>query len=153
MPIAIWKILAPTDFSPASEKALKYAAGLGHEFGSEITLLHILEPTVPPTFEGLTIATPPPAETELSEAGKNLNALVARMREQRIRKVRATFRRGMASHEIVEVAREFDIDLIVMATHGYRGWKHFAIGSTAERVVRAAPCPVLVVREKEHDFL
>ena len=101
----------------------------------------------------MTIATSPPAETELSEAGKNLNALVASMRERRIRKVGATFRRGMASHEIVEAAREFDIDLIVMATHGYRGWKHFAIGSTAERVVRAAPCPVLVVREKEHDFL
>jgi len=43
--------------------------------------------------------------------------------------------------------------MIVIATHGYTGWKHFAIGSTAERVVRAAPCPVLVVREKEHEFV
>ena len=59
---------------------------------------------------------------------------------------------GLASIEIVDAAKEVDVDLIVIATHGYTGWKHFAIGSTAERVVRAAPCPVLVVREKEHEF-
>ena len=48
---------------------------------------------------------------------------------------------------------ELDVDLIVIATHGFTGWRHFAIGSTAERVARAAPCPVLVVREKEHEFI
>jgi universal stress protein A len=53
----------------------------------------------------------------------------------------------------VEAAKDFDVDLIVIATHGYTGWKHFCIGSTAERVVRAAPCPVMVVREKEHEFV
>ena len=66
--------------------------------------------------------------------------------------MRAMTRQGIASHEIVDAAKEFDVDLIVMATHGYTGLKHFCIGSTAERVVRAAPCPVLVVREKEHEF-
>ena len=59
---------------------------------------------------------------------------------------------GSTKREIVEAAKALDVDLIVIATHGYTGWKHFAIGSTAERVVRAAPCPVLVVREKEHEF-
>jgi universal stress protein A len=66
---------------------------------------------------------------------------------------RSAFRVGLAAHEIAEAAKELDVDLIVIATHGYTGWKHFAIGSTAERLVRAARCPVLVVREKEHDFL
>ena len=61
-------------------------------------------------------------------------------------------RTGLPAHEIVEAAKELDTDLIIIATHGYTGWKHFCIGSTAERVVRAAPCPVLVVREKEHQF-
>lgn len=61
-------------------------------------------------------------------------------------------RTGVPTHEIVEAAKELDVDLIVIATHGYTGWKHFAIGSTAERVARAAPCSVLVVREKEHEF-
>ena len=58
-------------------------------------------------------------------------------------------RTGVPSHEIVELAKEADIDLIVIAALGYTGSKHFCIGSTAERVARAAPCPVLVVREKE----
>lgn len=66
---------------------------------------------------------------------------------------RSTLGIGVATHEIVEVAKELDVDLIIIATHGFTGWKHFAIGSTAERVARAAPCPVLVVREKEHVFI
>jgi universal stress protein A len=151
-PIAIKKILAPTDFSPASEKALRYARRFAEELRSEVTLLHILEPVVPLTFEGLTMASPS-VETQSSEAEKRLKTLVAFARGRGIAKVKPLFRRGVASHEIVEAAKELDVDLIVMATHGYTGWKHFCIGSTAERVVRAAPCPVLVVREKEHDFL
>ena len=58
----------------------------------------------------------------------------------------------LAAHEIVEAARDLDSDLIVIATHGYTGWKHLCIGSTAERVVRTAPCPVFVVREKQHEL-
>jgi nucleotide-binding universal stress UspA family protein len=61
-------------------------------------------------------------------------------------------RTGLAAHEIVEAARELDSDLIVIATHGYTGWKHLCIGSTTERVVRTAPCPVFVVREKQHEL-
>ena len=95
----------------------------------------------------------PAAEIESSEAAKSLKALVASARAREIAGVRAIFRRGFTSHEIVEAAKDLDVDLILIATHGYTGWKHFAIGSTAERVVRAAPCPVLVVREKEHDFV
>ena len=66
---------------------------------------------------------------------------------------KSILRTGIATHQIVEAAKELDVDLIVIATHGFTGWKHFAICSTAERVARAAPCPVLVVREKEHDFI
>jgi nucleotide-binding universal stress UspA family protein len=60
---------------------------------------------------------------------------------------------GVAAHEIVEVAEELNADLIVIATRAYDGWKHLVLGSTAARVARAAPCPVLVVREMEHDFV
>lgn len=150
--IAIKKILAPTDFSPASESALKYALRLSCEFGSALTFLHILEPVMPLTFEGLSMS-PPLPETESSEANTRLKALVATARERGVTGAKAMYRRGIASQEIVETARDLDVDLIVMATHGHTGWKHFAIGSTAERVVRAAPCPVLVVREKEHSFV
>jgi universal stress protein A len=150
--ISIKKILVPTDFSPPSRKAFHYALRFAEDFGSEITFLHILEPVMPLTFEGLTMPSPA-AEIESSEAAKSLKALVASARARGIAGVRAIFRRGFASHEIVEAAKDLDVDLILIATHGYTGWKHFCIGSTAERVVRAAPCPVLIVREKEHDFL
>jgi universal stress protein A len=149
--IAIKKILAPTDFSPASEKGLKYALHFAREFGAEVTLLHILEPIVPFAFEGLPMRLPV-EETGWSDAARALKALEVSARQKGVSTVRAMTRQGIASHEIVDAAKEFDVDLIVMATHGYTGLRHFCIGSTAERVVRAAPCHVLVVREKEHEF-
>ena len=60
---------------------------------------------------------------------------------------------GHAPNEITKAAKDLDVDLIIIATHGYTSWRHLCIGSTAERVVRTAPCPVLVVREKEHEFV
>ena len=150
--MTIKKILAPTDFSPASEKALKYALRFAHDFNSELTLLHVLEPAISPTVAGLP-ASPAFSEEEMADAREGLCALVNSARAAGVVGARSTIRTGVATHEIVEAAKELDVDLIVIATHGYTGWKHFAIGSTAARVARAAPCPVFVVREKEHDFL
>jgi nucleotide-binding universal stress UspA family protein len=62
-------------------------------------------------------------------------------------------RHGRPHEEIVGVAREMDVDLIVMGTHGRSGLSHILLGSTAERVVRNAPCPVLTVRHPEHEFV
>jgi universal stress protein A len=149
--IGLKKILVPLDFSPLSKKALQYAQRFARQFKTDLTLLHVLEQPMPATFEGLQISSPFP-EDELPDAKKRLNTLAASVRNPGVTTVRAILRRGLAAHEIVEAAKELDVDLIVIATHGYTGWKHFCIGSTAERVVRAAPCPVLVVREKEHDF-
>jgi nucleotide-binding universal stress UspA family protein len=84
--------------------------------------------------------------------GREKSAVVIASVRTTIERPHWKVRAGLPSHEIVETAKELDVDLIVIATHGYAGWKHFCIGSTAERVVRAAPCPVLVVREKEHEF-
>ena len=89
----------------------------------------------------------------MADAKESLRTLVNSVRAAGATGARSTIRTGVATHEIVEAAKELDVDLIVIATHGYTGWKHFAIGSTAAQVARAAPCPVLVVREKEHDFL
>jgi nucleotide-binding universal stress UspA family protein len=149
--LSIKKILVPVDFSSLSKKAFKYALRLAQQFKTELTLMHVLEPALPPSFEGLQI-TPPFPEEDLSGAEKNLRTLVGSARTAGVPKAKSLFRRGLASHEIVETAKDLDIDLIVIATHGYTGWKHFCIGRTVERVVRAAPCPVLVVREKEHEF-
>jgi nucleotide-binding universal stress UspA family protein len=150
--LSIKKILVPIDFSSLSKKAFQYALRLAQQFETELTLVHVLEPAVPPTFEGLEIAEPCPEEGSPG-AEKNLKRLISSARAAGLPKVKSLFRRGFASHEIVDAAKDLKVDLIVIATHGYTGWKHFCIGSTAERVVRAAPCPVLVVRAKEHDFI
>lgn len=120
--------------------------------GSEIALLHVLEPETPLTLAGRPAATAFSNE-EVADTEESLRALVASAEAAGVAGTRSLVRTGVATHEIVEAAKELDVDLIVIATHGFTGWKHFAIGSTAERVARVASCPVLVVREKEHDFI
>jgi universal stress protein A len=150
--IQLKRILVPVDFSGPSQQALHCARRLAQFFGGEITLLHVVQktpvapfPEAPPYLDYV--------EEDFEEAEKNLHALAAAEEAAASIKIPTVVRTGLPAHEIVEAAREFDSDLIVIATHGYTGWKHFCIGSTAERVVRAAPCPVFVVREKEHDFI
>lgn len=150
--IAIKKILAPTDFSPASKKALKYALRFARDYGSELTLLHVIEPAASSTFEEGPEA-PAFSKAEMAGAEESLRALVKSFRGAGLPGVRSTIRMGVAAHEIVEVATALHADLIVIATRDYEGWKHLVVGSTAARVARAAPCPVLVVREEEHDFV
>ena len=146
------KILVPHDFSPPSRKAFKYACRFAKEFGSHLILLHVLEPVSSRSFMKPSGA-PAFSEKELTSAEKNLRVLLSAAEVGGLKETRSTLRMGIPSHEIVEAAKDFDVDLIVIATHGYTRWKHFCIGSTAERVVRAAPCPVMVVREKEHEFI
>jgi nucleotide-binding universal stress UspA family protein len=145
------KILVPMDFSPASQHAFHYALRFAEEFGAELTLLYVLEPAPSPSFPAIPCA-PFFLETDFSRAEKNLQSFATAARIGNIEHHRWKVRAGIPSHEIVAVAKDAGFDLIIIATHGYTGWKHFCIGSTAERVVRAAPCPVLVVREKEHEF-
>ena len=143
------RILVPVDFSPASNNAVEYARRVSGFTGADLIFLHIVVPDAPLGFDGL----PPICSDELKEnAGENMRALVWETRNGGNQGATSITRAGVPAHEIVEEAKESDVDLIVIATHGYSGWKHFCIGSTAERVVRAAPCPVLVVREKEHEF-
>jgi nucleotide-binding universal stress UspA family protein len=144
-------ILVPVDFSDPSHQAFRYAARLAQHFGSEITLLHVVQrtsvapfPEVAPYLDNI--------EEDLENAERSLQTL-ARQKTLKSFAVQTAVRTGLAAHEIVEAARDLDSDLIVIATHGYTGWKHLCIGSTTERVVRTAPCPVFVVREKQHELL
>lgn len=146
------RILAPTDFSPASKKALKYAFRFARDYDSELTVLHVVEPATSSSFEEVpeTLAF---SKAEMADAERRLRTLVGSFPGAGVPDVRPAIRMGLAAHEIVELAKELDADLIVIATRGYTGWERLVIGSTAARVARAAPCPVLVVREKEHDFV
>jgi universal stress protein A len=149
--LKIRRVLVPTDFSPASGKALEYAFHFARLCDSEVTLLHVVDS--PDGLIGEPQAVSPSTKGFEKSATENLNALIRASRFRRIAEAKPLLRRGVPTHEIVEAAKELDVDLIVIATHGFTGWRHFAIGSTAERVARAAPCPVLVVREKEHEFI
>jgi universal stress protein A len=151
--INLKRILVPVDFSPLSKKALLYAARLAQQFKAEIHLFHVVEPEIPPAFDGYMIAPPPISNGSSAACDGQMKALMHSVRAAGVARINSSVRCGLASIEIVDAAKGLDVDLIVIATHGYTGWKHFAIGSTAERVVRAAPCPVLVVREKEHEFV
>ena len=150
--IAIKRILAPTDFSPASKKALKYALRFARDYASELTVLHVVEPATSSSFDEVPEA-PAFSKAEMADAERRLGTLLRSFPGAGLPGVRSAIRMGAAAHEIVEVAKELDADLIVIATRGYAGWERLVMGSTAARVARAAPCPVLVVREKEHDFV
>jgi len=144
------RILVPTDFSEASNAAYRYALRFAQQFRAELHILHVLEPACPPDLAGFP-GMPAFSDVERGPTEKKLRAWTHSVAAMGV-SAKMAVRNGLPSHEIVEAAKDLDIDLIIIATHGYTGWKHFCIGSTAERVVRAAPCPVLVVREKEHQF-
>jgi len=146
------KILVPTDFSETSKKALQYALRFAEQFGCEIVLLYVVEPATPLIGAPLAIKACTDKD-EFSIAEKDLAVLAAESHTNGAHSVSSFVRAGHAPNEITKAARELDIDLIIIATHGYTSWRNLCIGSTAERVVRTAPCPVLVVREKEHEFV
>jgi nucleotide-binding universal stress UspA family protein len=97
-------------------------------------------------------------------ATDDINGSLIQAAEERLAKLREGFqpagieitaktRLGRPYVEITEAAQELKVDLLILATHGHTGLKHVLLGSTAERVVRHAPCPVLTVRDPEHDFV
>ena len=143
------KILVPLDFSKASRKALKYAVPFAEQFGAKVVLLHVVEPVVYPATDLGYLAID---ETALIDsAKKTMNQLAKNAIKSRLLE-RTLVRTGKPYQEIVATARGLKVDLIVISTHGYTGLRHAMLGSTAERVVRYAPCPVLTVREHEHEF-
>lgn len=146
----IGHILVPTDFSDPSRKALKYATRFAEQFGAKITLLYVNEPVMYPDFAYYPLAMENDQVNEIART--KLAALGAK--EIGARHIEQTLvRTGNPFHEITEAARTLKMDLIIISTHGYTGLKHAVLGSTAERVVRHAPCPVLTVRDKEHEFV
>ena len=144
------RILVPTDFSEASRQAVRYATAFAQPCGSEVTLVHVIEPAPYPEFGYAHI---PAKEAGLKRAAsEKLDAESQELARAGV-KASAVIRTGSAFHEIAEQAREQTNDLIVIATHGRGAIAHALLGSTAERVVRHAPCPVLVVREREREFV
>ncbi len=144
----IRSILLPTDFSECARKAVPYAADLARLTGARVVCLHVIEPVVPAV--GWTPLAEPLPVGDISEqledsAAKELPRF-AGCEEFEGLEVEDSIVRGDAAAEIVRAARERGSDLIVISSHGRTGLGRILFGSTAESVVRHAPCPVLVVK-------
>lgn len=142
------KILVPVDFSECSKKALAYAVSFARRFKAELVLLHVVEPYAP--YPEMTAWDAASLETASREFGEEELQFLRQSIQTEIH-CSTVLKTGNAHREIVDAAKENGVDLI--STHGYTGLSRALLGSTTEQVVRRAGCPVLVVRENEHDFL
>ncbi len=141
-PLNVHKVLVPLDFSDPSQQAIQYARRFAAPSQAELLLLYVIEPVAYPAELGVVIN----LDADLAE--RALGEL-QKLRQQHLGdypSARCLVRSGVADAEIVNTARDEHADLIVIGTHGFSGLKHLLLGSTAERVVRDAPCPVLTVR-------
>lgn len=139
----IRSILVPIDFSPPSAQALKYAAALATQFGAKITLLNVVQPVATPDFAYYPLMME--NDKVNAQAKRELEGVPVSQGVDSNLIEKFVVRNGVPFHEITGAADSLKADLIVISTHGYTGLKHVLLGSTAERVVRHAPCPVLVV--------
>jgi len=143
----------PIDFSEHSKNALKYALPFAENFKASIDLLYVVEPTIYPADFSFGQIGFPNVEEELRIRGSNeLENLIIKEISGKV-DARKIVRTGKPFYEINQYALEENISLIIIATHGHTGMEHILFGSTAEKVVRKAPCPVLVVRYGEHEFV
>jgi universal stress protein A len=145
LPLKLKRILVPIDFSEGALGALDYALALAEQFQARLILLHVVEPAVYP--EDYLINAPVLGDPHLVDSSRERLAELERERIGSRVPVETLVRIGRAHSEIPDTAKALGVDLIVIATHGYTGLKHVLLGSTTERVVRHAPCPVLTVRQ------
>ncbi len=155
MTLAPKRILWPTDFSELSLKGGRYARAFWEKFGAELHLIHVIPPPLSPDVSVMLPAEVPisVAEPELLEASRTgLKELIQRhFQGDKGIKIDAFY--GNPWMGICDYAAKHEIDLIVVATHGRTGLGHVLIGSTAERIVQRAPCPVLVVKDEQREFV
>lgn len=141
-------VLVSTDFSDYGDAAISHAFRLARDRGARVLMVHVLDahPTPNPLYAHY-YPIPTPEQVRQAEA-KAQEALRARIPEE-LRdsdRVETVVMHGAAALEILRIAAERKVSLIVIATHGRTGMLRLALGSVAERVIREAPCPVLVVR-------
>jgi nucleotide-binding universal stress UspA family protein len=149
--VAYRSFLAPIDFSEHSNKTIEYATKLADLTGASIKILHVFQiPDYPAAFyQGLYLeheAIKTHVETAKREATSKLSLVAEEIRAKGL-EAEPILRSGNPYEEIVSAAEETGADLIVIGSHGYGGLGRLLLGSTAERVVQYAPCPVLVIKD------
>jgi nucleotide-binding universal stress UspA family protein len=153
--IAIKKILVATDFGPASDTALNYGRALALQFDASLHVLHVTEnvylmATADYGFSSL----PVELQGDMERAAqRRTEALLNEEDRTLLNATAVTVTHNTPASAIVDYAKTNRVDLIVLGTHGRGALGHLFMGSVAERVVRTAPCPVLAVRNPEHEFV
>ncbi len=142
------KILLPTDFSDESLYAMSYAVDLAKMFNAKLVMMHVIYDIE----KASNLHIPHPSITELyqdleNHAKRNLQSFGIDLREG-LQEVDTVVKRGIPYEEIIKFANENNVDLIIIGTLPRSGVERFFVGSTTQRVIRNAPCPVLVVTKK-----
>ena len=156
--IKLERILVPTDFSDCANQALAYGSELAKRFGAQLYLLHVTQPPLAvyahaaPLPEQALYPVPEQALYPEDAAEKELAELEVPDAEQ-LSPVQRSVRKGTPFVEIVQHAKQNEVDLIVIGTHGRTGLTHMLMGSVSEKVVRKASCPVLAVRPEGQQFV
>jgi nucleotide-binding universal stress UspA family protein len=142
-------ILVPTDLSHHAEAAFDYACELATKLDATVHLVNVIGiPALGVPELGVAV-TSTMIDSMIADNQQALDALAARHRaDTRIGQI--LMKTGDARDMIDQAAKELGADLIVMGTHGRRGFSRALLGSVAETVVRTAPCPVLTIRSRDH---
>ena len=141
----IRRILATTDLSDESLAGVRYAVALAEKVGAAVALLHVVEFPPPPPMPGMRAVTLSLQDSKIAKHARVRLKTLAKRESKGDLHLTPILRSGKSLYGIITTAREREADLIVIATHGYTGAKRVLLGSTAERVVRHASCPVLTV--------
>jgi nucleotide-binding universal stress UspA family protein len=151
--IKIEKILFPTDFSEHSKHAFSYALSFAKEYGATLYMMHVVEDIQYLANAYMFDVPMMPSFSDMEQNRlKEMQEFVDREVADPDIKIEKIIRHGRPFIEILNIAREVNVDLIVIATHGRGGLEHVLFGSVAEKVVRKAPCPVLSIRLPGHEF-
>ncbi|MGE5430533.1 MAG: universal stress protein [Syntrophomonadaceae bacterium] len=149
----IKKILVPVDFSEFSKNALHYAAEFAQQNSSEtLYLIYVIEPVIYPADFSMGQVALPSVELEINSKAKDELENLAKKEIPENICYEIIIKTGKPFVEINETASEIDADLIIIASHGHTGVEQILFGSTAEKVIRKAPCPVLSLRSPIKGF-
>jgi nucleotide-binding universal stress UspA family protein len=145
-------ILFPTDFSQGARAAMDYAISLAKDYEAKLLLLYVIQDiSIAEWYIPSSISAADLVEDMQKSAAKEMEKW-GNEAAQRVTSVERMVVRGVPFVEIIRTAKEKDADLIVIGTHGRTGIDHMLFGSTAEKVVRKSPCPVLTVRMAGKEF-